>query len=293
MTSTTAINTFPKISIISPSFNQGHLLEETILSVVNQNYPNLEYIIIDGGSTDSSVDIVRKYQKNLSYWLSEHDRGQAHAINKGIHRSTGEIVAYLNSDDIYLPGTLRTVSEFFMNHKEIDIVYGDCLIIDEKSRTIKKRKEISFDYLMGCFIGFSTIMSQPTVFVRRRVFHQVGDFNEELVINLDGDYWFRCAQTGMRFKHIPFFLAGFRIHPDSKTTSMTKKNKQLWNQEYHAVLREAYQTLPVSRIIPYDFSAPFRQIYRIKRILKKLCSGCYPVVPLILSFFNKRYLKKD
>ena len=113
---------YPKISIITPSYNQGQYLEETILSVINQNYPNLEYIIIDGGSTDNSVEIIKKYEKNISYWVSEKDHGQSNAINKGLAIATGDIVAWLNSDDQYCEKSLDIISNTFKQHPEINIV---------------------------------------------------------------------------------------------------------------------------------------------------------------------------
>ena len=121
----------PKISIVTPSFNQGRFLEETILSVLNQNYDNLEYIIIDGGSSDETVDIIRRYEDRLAYWVSEKDRGQVHAINKGLERATGDIFAYLNSDDIYLAGAFNAVVGYFRDHPESDWICGDTLMFGE------------------------------------------------------------------------------------------------------------------------------------------------------------------
>src|SRR5437773_10669670 len=124
----------PKLSIITPSFNQAQYLEETILSVLQQKYDPLEFIIIDGGSTDGSVEIIRKYESRLAYWVSEKDRGQAHAINKGLQRATGELIAYLNSDDYYSPGALRSVAEFFMVHPDVDLIHGRCAVADAEGR---------------------------------------------------------------------------------------------------------------------------------------------------------------
>ena len=109
----------PKITIVTPSFNQGQFIEETIRSVLDQNYPNLEYLIIDGGSTDQTIEVIRKYERQLSYWVSEKDRGQVHAINKGLARATGEIFGFLNSDDLYVPGTFEVVGEYFEKHPEL------------------------------------------------------------------------------------------------------------------------------------------------------------------------------
>src|SRR5437867_7923227 len=123
-------SSWPRITIVTPSYNQGLYLEQTILSVLNQNYPNLEYIIMDGGSSDNSVEIIRKYEKYLVHWESKSDEGQAAAIADGFRLAAGEILAYLNSDDLYLPGALRKVGEFFNQHKQVQFMYGDCLIVD-------------------------------------------------------------------------------------------------------------------------------------------------------------------
>src|SRR6266576_1298377 len=120
----------PKISIVTPSFNQGRFLEETILSVLNQNYPNLEYIIIDGGSTDETVDVIRRYEDRLAYWVSEKDRGQVHAINKGIEKTTGDLFGFINSDDLYLPGTFSAVAEYFESHPQAEWVCGDTIMFE-------------------------------------------------------------------------------------------------------------------------------------------------------------------
>ncbi len=125
-------SSLPRVSIVTPSFNQAAFLEETIQSVLSQDYPNLEYIIIDGGSTDGSVEIIKKYADKLAYWVSEKDTGQADAINKGLIRVTGEIVAWLNSDDIYLPGTIRAAVEALQAHPDCGLVYGDVLSVDAK-----------------------------------------------------------------------------------------------------------------------------------------------------------------
>src|SRR5882672_2272557 len=127
---------WPKVTIVTPSYNQGEFLEETIRSVLLQGYPNLEYIIIDGGSTDRSVEIIRRYEKWLAHWVSERDRGQSDAINKGFSRSTGDICAYLNSDDVYLPHALLSVARLFEKHPDAALLYGDCQLIDESSRVV-------------------------------------------------------------------------------------------------------------------------------------------------------------
>lgn len=203
-----------KISIVTPSYNQANYLEATIQSVLAQVYPAVEYIVIDGGSTDTTLKILRKYERIL-HWLSEPDQGQAEAINKGFKKSTGEIVAWLNSDDIYLPGTLHRVAHFFSQHPEIDVVYGDYQLIDARGRLLLCKQEIPFDYNILLY-GLDYI-SQPTVFFRRRWFDRVGYLDETLHYGLDWEYWLRLAQAGARFAHIPHYLAATRWHLEAKT----------------------------------------------------------------------------
>src|SRR5262245_19170175 len=123
---------YPRISVITPSFNQAEFIETTILSILQQNYPNLEYLVIDGGSSDGSIEIIQKYQRHLAYWVSEKDRGQAHAINKGLQRATGELIAFLNSDDFYLEDTLARVADRYMRHPGVDLWHGRCRIVDQR-----------------------------------------------------------------------------------------------------------------------------------------------------------------
>ena len=125
------LSELPKISIIIPSFNQNEFIEETILSIINQNYPNIEIIVIDGGSNDKTLDIISKYKENFDFLISEKDNGQSHAINKGFNKSTGEIVTWLCSDDTYLPNCLKTVGEYFNKNPDVDFLYGNVISIDE------------------------------------------------------------------------------------------------------------------------------------------------------------------
>lgn len=203
-----------KISIVTPSFNQGQFIEETIRSVLLQNYHNFEYIIIDGKSTDNSLEIIQKYQNYLSYWVSEPDRGQTHAINKGLAIATGDIVAYLNSDDIYLPGTFKKIINFFQNNPDIDMLYGDLVHIDKQSKVIDvmccdmldRNKMFSFHYYFP----------QASVFFRKEMLEKIGLFDENLHLNMDYDYWMRLSFEG-KMTHIPQTLACARLYPEAKS----------------------------------------------------------------------------
>lgn len=206
---------FPKISIITPSYNQASYLEQTIQSVLDQGYPELEYMIIDGGSTDGSVEIIHKYAHRLAYWVSEPDSGQSEAINKGFHRATGDIVAWINSDDFYLSGTFFRVAEELAD-PSIDGVYSDCPIVDSSGMQI------------GCFKGdyFSwerllekNMLPQPTVFLKRKILEQVGLLDTDLNYVMDLEWWMRMAVLGKNLRYLPGCnLACFRISGLNKTT---------------------------------------------------------------------------
>lgn len=221
----------PRISIITPSFNQAAFIEQTISSVVRQGYSNLEYIVIDGGSTDGSVDIIRKFASSLAYWVSEKDRGQAHAINKGLERATGEIIAYLNSDDCYLDGTLARVAKAFSKHPEVDLLHGRCRIIDEQGAKIGER--------IGCITRYEEILDlwdvwwkdrnfvQPEVFWTKRIGDTIGRFREDLFWVMDYDYWLRILKAGGRVGFVNAELAAFRVQPNQKSKQPERTAEEL------------------------------------------------------------------
>jgi len=205
---------WPKISIVTPSFNQGQYLEQTIQSVVNQDYPNFEYIIIDGGSTDNTTDVIKKYQKKISYWISESDNGQSHAINKGIQKCSGEIVTWLNSDDQYFSNSvLREVAKFFLENKCLDVCYGNNVYIDAGSRLLYVRKGIP--YFSKRLLRVWNYIHQPTVFLRRRVVEEF-KIDESLHYVMDYEYWIRISQT-YKFGYINVLISASRWHAQCKT----------------------------------------------------------------------------
>lgn len=210
---------WPKISVITPSYNQGDFIEETILSVLDQNYPNLEYIVMDGGSTDQTVRILKKYQKHLT-WFSEPDHGQADAINKGLRMSTGSILAYLNSDDTYEPKTLHTIAQYFMQHKKAQFVYGVGKLINVKGNDIGMYNNLPMNHetlFVQCGI------SQPTVFWTKKVYQTIGEFDTSYHYTMDYDYWIRASEKFQLHFLKDTILANTRIHKDAKTSKATHK----------------------------------------------------------------------
>lgn len=218
----------PKISIITPSYNQGDYIEATIKSVLSQNYPNLEYWVIDGGSTDGTLEILSKYDKQIN-WISEKDQGQAEAINKGLKRAKGEILAYLNSDDIYLPQALNKVGKYYSTHPDVDWITGDCNIIDSSGSPSKGNWLIAGykRFLMALYSPTTlriadSMLPQPSTFWSRRAYNKIGKFNEKYHYVMDYDYWLRMAKY-YRPHDLKVALAAFRAQPDSKSQTGRKK----------------------------------------------------------------------
>lgn len=207
----------PKITVVTLSYNQGEFLERTIRSVLSQGYPNLEYIVIDGGSTDASVEIIKRYEDRMAYWISEPDRGQSHAINKGFEKSTGEILAWLNSDDTYEPGALLAVGEYLGEHPGVDVVYGDANSIDTEDRVI--RPIFGVPFVSRAFIYGGVNLHQASTFWRREMYSRVGALNEELHFGMDYELWYRFLKARARFAYLPMTLANFRRHGSSKTVT--------------------------------------------------------------------------
>ena len=211
----TVVNEQPLVSIVTPSFNQGRFIRRTIDSVLGQTYANIEYLVVDGGSTDETLAVLESYGERLR-WLSEADEGQTAAINKGFRRTNGKIVGYLNSDDVLLPDAIAKVVEYLRSHPECDLVYGDADYIDAEDRVTGTypTADYSFERLMeDCCI------CQPAAFWRASVTETVGPFDEKVQLAMDYEYWIRVGRSGLVIRHLEEKLARSRLHPETKTLS--------------------------------------------------------------------------
>ena len=211
-----------RISVVTISYNQNQFLEKTILSVLNQNYPNLQYIIMDGGSTDGSVEIIRKYERYLAFWRSGPDGGPGAALNAGLARCTGDIVGYLNSDDFYLPGTLSKMATIFKQRPEVDVVYGNGYFADVHDNLT--RPIYSDPWTLRRFAFGAACVIQPGSFFRLGAFRKTPGFNEASRTSWDAELWIDMALAGARFLRSDDFFAAFRLHPHSITVSQRLKS---------------------------------------------------------------------
>ena len=209
---------WPKISIITPSLNQGLFLEETIRSVLLQGYPNLEYIITDGGSSDGSVEIIQKYAKWIAHWVSEADNGQSHAVNKGFTSASGEIYAYINSDDYYEPNAFKTIASLFNRSQNIQLIAGGCSII--KRQTIKSIFKPWWPQNLDHFLKpFGSTFAQPASFWTKAVYDKVGGFNEDSHFCFDREFYLKIGLLGVKPYLTGEKLAYYRDHKNTKTSN--------------------------------------------------------------------------
>jgi len=256
----------PKISLVTCSYQQGRVLDATIRSVLDQGYENLEYIIMDGGSKDESVDVIKRHEARISHWVSEKDRGQTHALQKGFDLATGEIFGWLCSDDLLLPGALEAVGTYFAEHPEVDMIYGDSLWIDAKGDYIRPKKEMSWNKFV--FLFDYNFISQPACFWRRSLQEKVGGLQEHWNLNMDSDLWLRFAQHTQPV-HVNHYLAGIRDYPEQKTRALQGQGMQEWNA---LISREA----PALSRLPRQ---PLKGLARVARITTKGLQGGYTARP--------------
>ena len=244
----------PPISIVVPSYNQGQFIRATIDSILTQDVEGIEIWVIDGGSKDNTVDVLRSYGDKIQ-WVSEKDRGQSHAINKGFARARSDILAYINSDDTYQPGAFAAVLEAFRRHTEADFVYGDFNYIDAMGNTLARRRTTNFDYDILRFDH--NFICQPASFWRRSVIERIGPIAEDLYYLMDYEYYLRAAAAGLRFFHLRQNLANLRLHKECKTVSGQSEAQQ------------KYMAVRAAILAPYSFHIRPTALDRVLHLVLK------------------------
>jgi len=270
----------PRISIVTPSFNQGQFLEETILSVLNQDYPNLEYFVMDGGSTDTSVEIIKKYAHRLTYWESKPDRGQSHAINKGFKMATGELVAWLNSDDLFNPGALFEVAEIWKKDQKLGFIHGISEIVDEVGKPTGKTHGSLFEFTES-LIKSDNPVAQPSTFISRTALKKVEYLDEKLHMSMDWDLWLRIGK-----KYPVFFLP--KVLSRSRFWALTKTNTQVEKsgQDHVIIVNKLSRTNQIEgtlrkQALAAAYGRKAILEFRKNKLLSSKCSllkslSCYP-----------------
>lgn len=249
----------PKISVITPSYNQGIFIEETILSILNQNYANLEYIIIDGGSTDNTVDIIKKYESHIAFWVSEKDSGQSEAINKGFKKATGDIICWINSDDILLPNALTKVADSFKANIHLELLNGHLLIIDQNSHIITNYlilKPLNWYARRGIYY-----VAQQSMFWKRSLLERIGYINEEFHAMMDREFLIRVFKNNCNVGHTKQILGAIRKHETTKTAL----NGSIWSQD----------EMELQRRYINDYGQKPKLFYKIIYGVHKLSKGLY------------------
>lgn len=219
----------PRLSIIIPSFNQAEFLEETILSIINQSYKNFELIIIDGGSSDGSVDIIKRYINEITYWVSEEDKGQTHAINKGFKKAKGDLVCWMNSDDVFCKDAFMKVAELCEEHPDTDVFTGDKIHINQKGKELFVQRYAP--YRLYTFANDKMAMCNQACFWKRSVFERIGFLDESIQFAMDYEYFVRMGVAGLSFIHRPILIGKQRYYIGTKTSDAKWQKILYQNQE--------------------------------------------------------------
>ena len=256
--------TLPKLTVVTPSYNQADYLERTILSVINQQYPNLEFFVIDGGSTDGTKAILEKYADYLTGWVMEKDTGQTSAINKGFRQATGDYVAYQNSDDVFAPDALWRVAKAWQQAPQTDVFFGNMYIIDEQDVILEELRVPSFS--AGCQVYEGMQVFNQSLFIRRSLLAETGWLDESLRFVMDYEIVTRLGvRPGVRFKHVPGFWGSFRVQPDAKSSQIAATV----GLTEHKQISEKYQPQLADRVSGTNW----RRYSRLRKLVWFLARG--------------------
>lgn len=266
-----------KISIVTPNYNYAHFIGQTIESVVNQDYDNVEHIIVDDGSTDNSIEIIKSYQQRYPKkikLIQQENRGQTAAINVGLKSAVGDIVGWINSDDYYCDNIFNIIVNKFNQEPSLEVIFGDVKIVDMDGHFIYQKRHLSYYFLECCFSGFANCFTSNTVFWRRYISEKNGLLKENLVCNMDGEYFSRIF-IGRNIKFIEKPIACFRKQPNTITALRYKNWDEIVKKEIKIELENSYDRLRISKYIPYKYSMLFRFYFRLRRIFRRILKFHY------------------
>jgi glycosyltransferase involved in cell wall biosynthesis len=269
-----------KFSIITPNYNYAQFIDELIESIINQNYKNVEHIIVDDGSTDNSVEVIEKYQNKYPdkiKLIKQKNQGQTKALNTALKYATGDILCWINSDDLYCENVFEKIFQYFRYHPELEVVFGNIFLINQQGSIVRENKYLDFDYASGVFNGFGRIIPSNAVFWRTRLTKKTGGFNEDFDYTMDAEYWSRLLYK-VRIKHINLPISKWRQHDQTKTFERQKKNSQTEyraNLENQKILEKGYSNLKISNIIPLKYYGILKLFYKAKRLFLRGIQGHY------------------
>jgi len=270
----------PKISIVTPNYNYGHFIGELLDSVITQEYENYEYIIVDDGSTDNSVEVIQEYVNKYPgkiKLIEQENKGQTPAVNAGLKHASGDIIGWINSDDSYCVDAFSKIAKAFEKYPKSDTVFGDIKIIDDNNNLVKNLKYLKFDYASGVFNGFGKIIASNAIFWKKSIMEEVGYLDETYDHAMDSEYWSRLLKNKKVYK-INEYIANFRWHPKAKTIlRKSEQNTEFLDarKEDYRIFENSYCYLQISKIIPIKFAKPLKYLYKIKRLFLKFINGHY------------------
>lgn len=266
-----------KLSIIVPSYNQGQFLEETLLSLINQDYPNKEIIVMDGGSTDNSVEVIKKYEEHITYWQSQKDNGQSDAINSGFRKATGDFVTWLNSDDVILEGSLTKVANFIEQHPKTELFMGNLFWMNKSGHIIHVGKSGGDNHF--CQRHYLFANGGPSAFMRRSTLFELGMLRDDFHYMMDTELWCRFIKNGYYFARMPFYCWCLRIHEDAKMSGHNFAGSKLADKTHPSWKKKQREHTIHSELYPTS-----KNLMKIWRISKLFTFNFYT------RYFDKKYL---
>lgn len=279
----------PSITVVMPNYNDSEFIGRAIESVLGQDYPRLEFIIVDDASSDDSVDIIRSYGDAINLVCHEKNKGHAAAVNTGLRLVNGDLVCWLNSNDSYVSGILPHVGKYFVDHPDVNVIFGDFNVIDVGDRVLLRQRVLPLDYAYGCMIGFGNLVTVSTMFMRKHVLDKVGLLDESYHYVPDNEFIFRVAQD-FHIQKVNLRIANWRHHPSSITM---RGRKSVWTEhdaDIERAQRRSYNSLGISRWIPFEYSGMLRTIYKVKRVFQRAFRLHYlAYLPMVVDTIQQRW----